>query len=128
MTAERDALISAARAGRERAYAPYSNYRVGAGILTDIGVFSGCNVENASYGLSICAERTAIFSAIAGGAKEILAVAVMTQDGGFPCGACRQVLAEFAHDDCPVLLLNENSAVTCETTLGALFPNAFRLQ
>ena len=125
---DRAQLISAARAGRERAYTPYSKYRVGAGVLTDAGVFSGCNVENASYGLCLCAERVAVFSAIASGATRVVAVAVVTDDGGFPCGACRQVLAEFADDACPVLLLDKSGALVLETTLGALFPNAFRLQ
>lgn len=123
---ERAALISAARAGRERAYAPYSKYGVGAGILTDSGIFSGCNVENASYGLCNCAERTAVFSAICAGATKVLAVAVITDDGGSPCGACRQVLAEFAADDCPVLLLDGAGLVVHETALGALLPRAFR--
>ncbi len=91
-----DELVSAARAAREKAYAPYSRYQVGAAVQTVEGrVFTGCNIENASYGLSICAERTAIFAAVAAGAREITAVALVTADGGTPCGACRQVLAEF---------------------------------
>jgi cytidine deaminase len=124
----KDDVIAAALAGRERAYAPYSNYRVGAGVQTDIGVFSGCNIENASYGLCNCAERTAVFSAVAAGARNVLAVAVATGDGGSPCGACRQVLAEFAGDECPIWLLDSGGAVVLETTLGALLPRAFRLQ
>jgi cytidine deaminase len=121
-------VITAAVAGRERAYAPYSGYRVGAGVLTDVGVFSGCNVENASYGLCNCAERTAVFSAVAAGARKVLAVAVATEDGGSPCGACRQVLAEFAGDECPLWLLDREGSVVLETTLGVLLPRAFRLQ
>jgi cytidine deaminase len=121
-------LVARALASRGRAYAPYSKYRVGAAVLTDAGLFGGCNIENASYGLCNCAERTAIFSAVAAGATKVLAVAVATDDGGSPCGACRQVLAEFAGDDCPVLLLDGTGTIVHETTLGALLPCAFRLQ
>ncbi|WP_395088231.1 cytidine deaminase [Armatimonas sp.] len=119
------ALISLALHARENAYAPYSNYGVGAAVSTDIGVFSGCNVENASYGLCNCAERTAIFSAVAAGARTITAVVVATRDGGSPCGACRQVLAEFAEPDCPVVCVNETGYVIFQTTVGALLPAAF---
>jgi cytidine deaminase len=122
-----ETLISQALESRTRAYVPYSNYKVGAAILTDLGIIGGCNVENASFGLCNCAERTAIFSAIASGATKVLAVAVATEDGGSPCGACRQVLAEFAEDACPVLLLDKTGNVVHETTLGALLPRAFRL-
>ncbi|WP_309710455.1 cytidine deaminase [Armatimonas sp.] len=122
MTSE---LIQDALDVRQRAYAPYSNYFVGAAIATDVGVFSGCNVENASYGLCNCAERTAVFSAVAAGAKNITAVVVATRDGGSPCGACRQVLAEFADADCPVHCVNESGTTTLETTIGALLPHAF---
>jgi cytidine deaminase len=122
MTSE---LIQDALDVRQRAYAPYSNYLVGAAIVTDTGVFVGCNVENASYGLCNCAERTAVFSAVAAGAKNITTVVVATRDGGSPCGACRQVLAEFAEADCPVLCVNESGTITLETTVGALLPHAF---
>ena len=118
-------LLSLALTVRHRAYAPYSNYCVGAAIATDAGVFVGCNVENASYGLCNCAERTAIFSAIAAGAKNITAVVVATRDGGSPCGACRQVLAEFADPDCPVLCVDERGETRRETTVGDLLPHAF---
>jgi cytidine deaminase len=124
-------LVSIACAVRANAYAPYSKYKVGAAVLTADGrVFGGCNVENASYGLCNCAERTAVFSAIAAGAKEVIGVAVVTEDGGTPCGACRQVLAEFApRDGSPlvVLLADATGSVVRETTLGELFPDAFRL-
>ena len=91
------ALLEAAQKARDNAYAPYSGLSVGAAVLTEKGIFTGVNVENASYGLSMCAERTAVFTAVAAGAKTIQAVAVA---GGNPeplppCGACRQVLAEF---------------------------------
>ncbi|OYT70264.1 MAG: cytidine deaminase [Armatimonadetes bacterium JP3_11] len=123
------ALIQAARAVRAFAYAPYSNYAVGAAVLTDDQrIVSGCNVENASYGLSICAERAAVFNAIASGARNILAVAVCTPDGGTPCGACRQVLLEFAPepDNCPVWVVKPD-AIVRRYTLAELLPHAFRL-
>ncbi len=93
---EDEELIALAAEARGKAYAPYSSYAVGAAILTASGeVFSGCNVENASYGLSMCAERTAAFKAVSAGHREFTAIAVVTQNGVAPCGACRQVLAEF---------------------------------
>ncbi len=89
-------LIAAAAAVRERAYAPYSQFLVGAALRTANGtIFAGCNVENASYGLTICAERNAIAQAIAAGARDFTAVAVVSENGVTPCGACRQVLVEF---------------------------------
>jgi cytidine deaminase len=124
-------IVAAARAARENAYATYSKYKVGAAVLTGDGrVFGGCNVENASYGLCNCAERTAVFTAIAAGAKEVIAVAVVTEDGGTPCGACRQVLSEFApRDGSPliVLLADATGNIVRKTTLAELFPDAFRL-
>jgi cytidine deaminase len=89
-------LVAAAAAARTAAYVPYSGYAVGAALRTADGhIFAGCNVENASYGLGVCAERNAVFQAVARGEREILAVAVVTENGVTPCGACRQVLAEF---------------------------------
>ena len=89
-------LITAAQAARRNAYAPYSHFTVGAALLAQDGtIYTGCNVENASYGLSICAERNAVFHAVASGTRDFLAVAVATENGVTPCGACRQVLAEF---------------------------------
>lgn len=129
--ADRPALIAAAMAARENAYAPYSEYPVGAAVQTGDGrIIPGCNVENSSYGLSNCAERTAVFTAACEGARTIVAVAVATEDGGTPCGACRQVLSEFApKDGTPmlVLLLDGNGDVVHETTLAALLPMAFAL-
>ncbi|HYT79292.1 MAG TPA: cytidine deaminase [Actinomycetota bacterium] len=95
--AELDDLMARARAARGHAYAPYSRFRVGAAVSTDRGVFSGANVENASYGVSICAERVAASTAVAGGARRIDAVAVTSSASGpaSPCGACRQFLYEF---------------------------------
>lgn len=119
-------LLAAARAARGNAYAPYSHFAVGAALLTGDGRrYSGSNVENASYGLTICAERTAIFRAVADGARSIAAIAVAGPDGvtTAPCGACRQVLAEFAGPDLPVAYVDGDGAI--ETTLGALLPAAF---
>lgn len=95
-----DDLVARARAARERAHAPYSRFRVGAAILTKSGeVFAGCNVENASFGACICAERNAICQMVAAGAKDPIACVVVTAGrGASPCGICRQVLAEFAKD------------------------------
>ena len=92
-------LIDVARNMRERAYAPYSGYPVGAALLTVYGsVYGGCNVENAAYGATICAERSAVVKAVGMGEREFAAIAVVTEDGGTPCGECRQVLSEFGTD------------------------------
>jgi cytidine deaminase len=122
-------LERAALAVQRRAHAPYSRYFVGAAIRTAKGtVFAGCNVENASYGLSICAERSAIVQMVAAGERDPVAMVVVTPGPvlGTPCGACRQTLAEFARD-LPVRLLVEGDAVPARTTsLEALLPEAFR--
>jgi cytidine deaminase len=103
---QRDALISAACEVRLNAYAPYSNYKVGAAVLTVDGqIFTGVNVENATYGLTICAERTAVFNAVTAGRPRITAVAVCTENAGSPCGACRQILVEFG-GDIPIWITN----------------------
>ncbi len=122
-------LIAAALAARANAYAPYSVYQVGAAALAGDGqVFSGCNVENASYGLTICAERNAIARMVCDGSRRIAGIAVATKDGVAPCGACLQVMAEFSvGQEMPVLLVDENGNVN-ETTMGALLPNAFALE
>jgi cytidine deaminase len=121
---QKEELLAAACAVRANSYAPYSNYRVGAAILLPDGhVITGVNVENASYGLSNCAERTAVFKAVTEGYKEVLAVAIYTDNGGSPCGACRQVLVEFA-GDIPVLLSDAAGEVQ-ETTLYTLLPAHF---
>jgi cytidine deaminase len=120
-------LLTAARAVRGRAHAPYSKYRVGAAVLDERGrVHVGCNVENASYGLTVCAERNAVAAAVAAGAKRIRAAAVTTADGGTPCGACRQVLAELGDAVMPILVARPSGAPRA-TTLGALLPDAFAL-
>lgn len=123
------ALVAYAARAREASYAPYSGYRVGAAIVADDErVFFGCNVENASYGLSLCAERTAIASAVAAGVKRIVAVVVVTDAElpGMPCGACRQWMAEFGGDDLVVVAANV-VGVERRFTLGELLPAAFHL-
>jgi cytidine deaminase len=125
------ALLALARNARELAYAPYSRFQVGAAVQTRDGrVFLGCNVENAAYGLCNCAERTALFSAIAAGCKpgDFSAVAVVadTPEPVTPCGACRQVLAELCSGDMPVLLANTAGA-SRQTTVTALLPDNFQL-
>ena len=120
-------LVSAARAVRLRAHAPYSRFRVGAAVLDERGrIHVGCNVENASYGLTVCAERNAVAAAVAAGAKHVRAVAVCTTMGATPCGACRQVLAERGTAATAILLAGPTGAPRA-TTLGALLPDAFTL-
>lgn len=95
----KDMLWKAALEARAYAYAPYSTYQVGAALLTTSGkVYSGCNIENAAYGPGNCAERTAIFKAVSEGEKDFVAIAVVTKNGGTPCGICRQVIREFSKD------------------------------
>lgn len=126
-----DVLLNLARQARENAYAPYSRFFVGAALVTRDGrYFSGCNVENASYGLCNCAERTALFSAVAAGCQpgDFAAIAVIgdTPEPISPCGACRQVMYELCNDATPVWLGNLAGAVK-ETTVQALLPGSFRL-
>jgi cytidine deaminase len=124
-----DGLAAAARDVRDRFYAPYSGFAVGAAILAAGETFVGANVENASYPLSVCAERNAVGAMIAGGGRRIEAVAIIAGgDGGpaSPCGGCRQVLAEFARDDVPVIS-EHVSGERVRWTVGELLPAAFRL-
>lgn len=124
-------LVLAARQARSRAYAPYSHYRVGAAILTKGGrVFAGCNVENASYGACLCAERNAIGQMVAAGESSPVACVVVTKGprGGSPCGICRQVLSEFARDMTVVLVGDGDTGQEegrRQTTLAELLPDAF---
>jgi cytidine deaminase len=119
-----DQLVRVAREARERAYAPYSRYRVGAALLTADGVVvTGCNVENASYGLSCCAERAAVFAAVAAGHRKFVALAVATSNGAAPCGACRQVLREFA-PNLAIHLASSDRRVRTHR-LGELLPDSF---
>lgn len=125
---QRAELIEAAATARQSAYAPYSNYRVGAALLTKSGkIFHGCNVENASYGLCICAERTAIVKAVSEDEQDFVAFAVATAGGGTPCGACRQFIAEFCADKTIVIVHDVVSNKNLCYTLDQLLPNAFRL-
>lgn len=121
-------LTKEATAMLTRAYVPYSKFPVGASLLTKEGeIFSGCNIENASFGLTNCAERTALFKAISEGKKEFdyLVVTGDTEGPISPCGACRQVMAEFCDPDMPVLLTNK-SGDSQETTVTGLLPGAFK--
>ena len=122
---ERHNLIDQANEARRHAYAPYSNYPVGAALRTKSGrVFTGINVENAAYPTSMCAERTAVFKAVSEGEHEFDAIAVVTDNGGSPCGSCRQVLAEFGQDT-TVLIANGEGELLQETTVKDLLPGAF---
>lgn len=121
-------LVARAIAAQSRAYAPYSKFHVGAAIQISGRVFEGANVENASYGLAICAERTAIFAAVTSGARELEAVAVSTNSSppSSPCGACRQVLLEFAPDPTKVIVTAVNPAGEHRSwTLAELIPDGF---
>jgi len=126
-----DPLMLVARDARDQAYAPYSKFQVGAAVRTRDGrTFAGCNVENAAYGLCNCAERTALFSAMAAGCqpRDFVQLAVIADTPGpvSPCGACRQVMAELCDEAMPVLLGNLAGAVE-EATVAALLPDSFRL-
>ncbi len=124
MEIDREDLVRRAQEAKERAYAPYSNYPVGAALLAASGrVYTGCNVENAAYPQSICAERVAVFKAVSEGDTAFSAIAVVTRDGGAPCGACRQVLTEFSPD--MVVLISGDAGNVRETTAGALLPDHF---
>jgi cytidine deaminase len=117
-------LIEAAKKVRKNAHAIYSNYKVGAAVLTiDNSIITGCNVESSSYGLTCCAERVALFSAVANGHNKFKALAVITEDGGTPCGACRQVIWDLC-GDIPVYIADQNGNIE-ETTSKELLPNAF---
>ena len=122
----RDKLVRQAQAARGRAYVPYSHYPVGAALLTTSGrIYEGVNIENAAYPVTICAERVAVFKAVSEGEREFVAVAVVTANGGSPCGSCRQVLAEFGLDT-TVLIADKDGQVILETTVRELLPGAFR--
>ena len=117
-------LVRLAQAARKNAYAPYSHYDVGSALLTASGqVFTGCNVENAVYPMTLCAERTAMVKAISEGQREFITIAIATRNGGAPCGACRQVMREFA----PHLriLLADDAGHIRQFTLDQLLPDSF---
>lgn len=121
------ALVKKAQAARKYSYSPYSHFRVGAAILTTSGkIFTGCNIENSSFGLTICAERTAIFKAVSEGHKKFKAIAVATDEDEFvaPCGACRQVLMDLAGGDID-FVLSKNNGETSVMKLSELYPYPF---
>lgn len=129
ITEEQRALLTkTAFSARKQAYAVYSKYHVGAALLAADGImYSGCNVENASFGLSVCAERVAVFDAVTAGQRHFAALAVATAGGNTPCGACRQVLSEFCMD-LPIILLDvDNLETHRQTSLAELLPDQFRL-
>jgi len=123
-------LVDMALRAQRQAYVPYSGFHVGAAVLADNGkVYTGCNIENASYGATICAERTAIAKAVSDGARKILAVAVTSDSEGptQPCGICRQVMSEFCSEDMPLYLSNRNGDYA-EYAFRELLPNQFVLK
>ncbi len=127
LTEEERELIALAGESRARAYAPYSRYAVGAALRTKSGrIFTGVNVENAAYPASMCAERVAVFKAVSEGEREFEAIAIVTENGGTPCGSCRQVLAEFGLD-VVVLIADGEGELVQRATLAELLPAAFTL-
>lgn len=122
---DKQSLIDLANVAREHAYVPYSHYAVGAALRTKSGkIYTGTNVENAAYPQTMCAERVAIFKAVSEGEKEFEAISVVTNNGGSPCGGCRQVMAEFGLETI-VLMANGEGDVVKETTVKELLPEAF---
>jgi len=122
----REELLKRSKEASLAAYAPYSKFKVGSAVLTASGkIFSGCNVENASFGLTNCAERTAIFSAVCAGEREIAAICIYTPTpkGYFPCGACRQVISEFGKNS--IVLSSSDSSEVVETSISILLPRTF---
>ncbi len=125
-------LVAKAREAMKSAYAPYSHFHVGAAVLTEEGqIFTGCNIENSSYGATVCAERTAIFKAVSEGHRRISAIAIcggpkgVVESPAFPCGICRQVMSEFGQADMTVYVVDRDEVL--EFTLGELLPHAFEL-
>lgn len=125
-----DELIEKARQARKQAYVPYSKFAVGAAVLTDDGhVFQGCNIENGSFSMTICAERCAMFSAVAAGYRHFKTIAIVadTKRAVSPCGACRQVMTEFMNADDQVILTNLNGD-KIDTTVAGVLPYSFSLK
>jgi cytidine deaminase len=121
---DRDKLVEAARQARLQAYAPYSSYQVGAALLTSSGtIFTGCNVENAAYPACICAERVAATKAVSAGERAFAAIAVVTSNGGTPCGICRQVLNEFSPD--MLVIVADPEQIIAQYVLVDLLPDGF---
>jgi cytidine deaminase len=120
----REELLRHAKAAREYSYSPYSHYKVGAALLTADGkIFGGCNIENAGYTASVCAERVAIFKAVAEGMRNFVAIAVVTENGGAPCGICRQVMREFALE--LIVIIGDTSGAFRVVSLSDLLPDSF---
>lgn len=125
VSSRKEHLVALALEARKKAYAPYSHFPVGAALLAESGeIYAGCNVENASYGLSICAERVALFKAVAAGERRFKAIAVVTETMATPCGSCRQVLAEFGEDELQVIVADPEGQMEVYT-LGELLPAGF---
>lgn len=121
----RESLVQEALAARAASYAPYSNYPVGAAVLAGSGkVYRGANIENASYPATVCAERVAAYKALSEGERELVAIAVVSDSGGFPCGICRQVLNEF-NGELVVIVANGEGEISAVTALDRLLPHAF---
>lgn len=119
-------LLRIATEACEKAYAPYSKFKVGAAVLTADGkIFGGANIENVSYGLTVCAERVAVMSAVAAGEREIVAVAIVTEGGIYPCGACLQVIQEFAGEEPPVIITASLDDSMTVKSLSECLPCAF---
>jgi len=122
---EKKKLIQLAAEIRKNAYVPYSKYPVGAALLTKSGkIYTGVNIENAAFPVTICAERTAIFKAVSEGEKEFEALAVVTKNGGAPCGSCRQVMAEF-NPELKIFIADEKGEIVQETSLKEILPGYF---
>ena len=122
---EKQALVDLANTARDRAYVPYSQYAVGSSLRTKSGrIFTGVNIENAAYPQTMCAERVAMFKAVSEGEKDFEVITVVTNNGGSPCGGCRQVMAEFGLDTI-VILANGKGTIVQETTVEGLLPGAF---
>lgn len=123
-------LMDSAKIAVMNSYSPYSKFAVGAAILTGTGkIYSGCNIENSSYGMTICAERCAIFKAVSEGERKILAVAIYSSnvDNCYPCGACRQVMSEFQSENEEIEIITENNGELVIKKMGEYFPYIFKL-
>lgn len=122
----KEALVQKACRYQDQAYAAYSGYQVGAAVLAEDGeIYGGNNIENSAYPSGLCAERVAIFKAISEGNRKILAISVVTRNAGSPCGACRQVMREFASSDMPVLIANDAGEIIWESTMEDILPRSF---
>lgn len=125
-TEQKSELVRIARDYQKQAYAPYSGYLVGSAVLAEDGkIYGGNNIENSAYPSGLCAERVAIFKAVSEGNRGILAVCVVTKNAGSPCGACRQVMREFAALDMPIFIADEQGEIVWETSMDGILPRSF---